>query len=218
MRTILASAAEGRRTALLLALLGGSLTEPEDFVREGFPQALRDHGIYADLSMSEMKMAWFADGSVVSRIRDAVVAPARARGHTHIWMAGISLGALAALCYAARHEEDLAGVTLITPYPATRDVLREIEAAGGLANWRPTLPPEGDLEREAWLWLIGHDSRRAPQVHCYLASGDRFAEGQRQMAQALDPACVRELPGGHDWTAWRSLWSEFLTDGKAMLQ
>ena len=34
MRTILASAAEGRRTALLLALLGGSLTEPEDFVRE----------------------------------------------------------------------------------------------------------------------------------------------------------------------------------------
>jgi len=218
MRTILASAAEGRRTALLLALLGGSLTEPEDFVREGFPQALRDRGIAADLSLSEMKMAWFADGSVVSRIRDSVVDPAKARGHARIWMAGISLGALAALCYAARHEDDLAGVTLITPYPATREVLREIEAAGGLSQWRPTVPPEGDLEREAWRWLIGRDSRRPPQVRCYLASGDRFAEGQRQMAQALDPACVRELPGGHDWAAWRLLWSEFLRDGKAVLQ
>ena len=213
MRTLLASAADGRRTALLLALLGGGLTEPEDFVREGFPQALRDHGIDADLSMSEMKMAWFADGSVVSRIRDSVVAPARARGHTRIWMAGISLGALAALCYAARHEDDLAGVTLITPYPATRDVLREIEAAGGLAHWRPSVPPEGDLEREAWRWLIDRDSRHPPQVRCYLTSGDRFVQGQRQMAQALDPGCVRELPGGHDWPAWRSLWNEFLADG-----
>ena len=218
MRTILASAADGRRTALLLALLGGSLTEPEDFVREGFPQALRDHGIDADLTMSAMKMAWFADGSVVSRIRDAVVDPAKARGNTRIWMAGISLGALAALCYAARHEDDLEGVTLITPYPATRDVLREIEAAGGIAQWQPSVPPEGDLEREAWRWLIGHDSHRPPQVRCYLASDDRFAEGQRQMAQALDPACVREIPGGHDWPAWRALWSEFLADGKAELQ
>ena len=218
MRTITDATHAGPRPALLMALLSATYSEPEDFVREGFPQALRDHGIDADLCMSEMKMSWFADGSVVDRIRDAVVGPAKASGHTRIWMAGISLGALAALCYAARHEDDLAGVTLITPYPATRDVLREIEAAGGLAQWQPSVPPEGDLEREAWRWLIGHDSRRPPQVRCYLASGDRFAEGQRQMAQALDPAYVHELPGGHDWPAWRALWDEFLADGKAELQ
>ena len=216
MRTILSSATEGRTPALLLALLSGSYSEPEDFVREGFPQAVREHGIDADLAMAEMRAAWFADGSIVERIREAIVEPARSRGHKRIWMAGISLGALAALCYAARHEGDLEGIALITPYPATRDVLREMEAAGGPARWRPVVPPEGDLEREAWRWLISHD--RGTPVRCYIATSDRFVDGQRQMAQAIDPACVRELPGGHDWPAWRSLWNEFLADEKAVLQ
>jgi pimeloyl-ACP methyl ester carboxylesterase len=216
MRTILSSATEGRTPALLLALLSGSYSEPEDFVREGFPQAVREHGIDADLAMAEMRAAWFADGSIVERIREAIVEPARSRGNKRIWMAGISLGALAALCYAARHEADLEGIALITPYPATRDVLREMEAAGGPARWHPIVPPEGDLEREAWRWLI--ERRDGTPVRCYIATGDRFVEGQRQMAQALDPACVRELPGGHDWPAWRSLWNEFLADEKAVLQ
>ena len=216
MRTILSSVAEGRTPALLLALLSGSYSEPEDFVREGFPDAVRAHGIDADIAMAEMRAAWFSDGSIVERIREAIVEPARERGHRRIWMAGISLGALAALCYAARHEGDLEGIALITPYPATRDVLREMQAAGGPARWQPMVPPEGDLEREAWRWLI--QKRGGTPVRCYIATGDRFVSGQRQMAQALDPACVRELPGGHDWPAWRSLWNQFLADGKAVLQ
>jgi pimeloyl-ACP methyl ester carboxylesterase len=61
----------------------------------------------------------------------------RERGHERIWLAGISLGGLAALSYAARHEPDVAGIVLISPYPATRDVLREVDAAGGLEHWNP---------------------------------------------------------------------------------
>jgi len=171
----------------------------------------------ASASEARVRAAWFADGSIVQRIRQSVVMPARARGHSRIWLAGISLGGLAALCYAARHEADIEGIVLISPYPATRDVLREMEAAGGLGLWKPVIPPEGDLEREAWLWLADSRPGRVP-VHCYFASSDRFAPGQRQMARALSPANVRELPGGHDWKAWRALWSEFLSERKAVLQ
>jgi enterochelin esterase-like enzyme len=178
---------------------------------------LRAQGIAADLAMAEVRAAWFADGSIVERIRESVVAPAQARGHARVWLAGISLGGLAALCYAARHEADVAGILLISPYPATRDVLREMDAAGGLGRWNPVIPPEGDLEREAWLWLAAREAGRVP-VHCYFASGDRFAPGQRRMAQTLDPSRVRELPGGHDWTAWRALWDEFLRDAAPVLQ
>lgn len=217
MRTIHAGTAEGRRPAVMLALLAGSLSEPEDLVREGFPDAVRAHGIDAELVMGETRAAWFADGSMVGRIEDAVVAPARERGHTRIWIAGISLGGLAAVCYGARHEHGFEGLALISPYPATRDVLREMEAAGGPGGWRPEIPPEGDLEREAWRWLAEGGARRA-LVHCYIATGDRFVEGQRTMASTLDPARVRELPGGHDWPAWRSLWNEFLSDRRAQLQ
>ncbi len=186
-------------------------------MREGFPAAVREQGIIAEIVMAQVRGAWFADGSIVERIRESVVLPALARGRTRIWLAGISLGGLAALSYAARHEEDIEGILLISPYPATREVLREMDEAGGLGRWRPVIPPEGDLEREAWLWLAaGRES--APPVHCYFASSDRFAPGQRRMAQTLAPERVRELPGGHDWKAWRALWTEFLCNSKAQLR
>ena len=86
-----------------------------------------------------------------------------------------------------------------------------------MERWVPAILPEGDLEREAWSWLLksgeGH-----PPVHCYFASDDRFAPGQRQMAQAVAPERVRELPGGHDWDAWLALWTEFLCNSKSALR
>ena len=217
MRTLTHSAEPGTNPDLCIALLTGSYSQPEDFVREGFPEAVRAQGIAAEIVMAEMRAAWFADGSIVERIHEHVVRPARARGHHRIWLAGISLGALASLCYAARHDEAIEGILLISPYPATREVLREMEEAGGLGRWKPVIPPQGDLEREAWMFLADR-GQGGPQVHCYFASGDRFAEGQRLMARALAPECVREVPGGHDWPAWRRLWGDFLAHSKAELR
>jgi pimeloyl-ACP methyl ester carboxylesterase len=217
MRTIQTGPEGSRRPAVMLALLAGSLSEPGDLVREGFPDAVRAHGIDAELVMGETRAAWFADGSIVDRIEDAVMAPARSRGHSRLWLAGISLGGLAAICYAARHEAGFEGLALLSPYPATREILREVEQAGGPEAWNPQMPPEGDLEREAWSWLAAGGARRTT-VCCYLASADRFIEGQRRMASTMDSARVRELSGGHDWPAWRSLWDAFLSDHKASLQ
>lgn len=215
MRTLIQPAVAGVRTELAIALLSGTYTQPEDFIREGFPAAVEAEGIAAEIVMAEVRAAWFADGSIVQRIRDHVVVPAQARGATRIWLAGISLGALAALCYAARHP-GIEGILLISPYPATRDVLDEMKEAGGLGLWKPVIPPEGDLEREAWLWL--GEPRERPQVHCYFGNADRFAEGQRLMARTLAPDNVREVPGGHDWAAWRRLWGEFLATSKSALR
>jgi pimeloyl-ACP methyl ester carboxylesterase len=217
MRTIVDSAQGEKGPAVVVALLAATFSEPEDFRREGFPQALRARGIGADLVMAELRAAWVADGSIVERIEEAIVAPARHRGLRRIWLGGISLGALAALGYAARHAEALEGLALISPYPATRTVLDEVDAAGGLEHWRPEIAEGGDLEREAWRWLARRP-QGAPAVHCYYASGDRFAEGQRRIAGALPPGAARELPGGHDWESWRALWDAFLADRGAMLQ
>lgn len=217
MRTLVEKAVPGACPTLLIALLCGTYSEPEDLAREGFAAAVGAHGIAAEIALAQMRAAWFADGTVVERIRESIVRPARSRGIERIWLGGISLGALACLCYAARHQDDLDGIVLISPYPATREVLREMEAAGGPGCWKPAIAAGGDLEREAWLWLATSREARVP-VHCYFGSEDRFAAGQRRMAEALPRERVHELPGGHDWDAWRRLWNEFLVDTRASLQ
>jgi pimeloyl-ACP methyl ester carboxylesterase len=206
MRTLIHVA--GARPVIAMGLLSGSYSTPEDFVREGFPQAVEERGFAARITMAEMRAAWFSDGSVVQRVRDSVVEPARALGMSRLWLVGISLGGLACLAYAAHHGRQIERMALLSPYPGTREVLREIDGAGGLAQWRA---PQADAnpERDAWTWLRDH-GRGAPRVDCYFASGDRFAEGQRRMADCLAPAAVHEAAGGHEWRDWRAMWDDFL--------
>lgn len=217
MRTLLEPAHDGACPDVLLVLLHGSFSEPEDFAREGFPRAAREAGVHAELVMAEARAAWFADGSIVDRLDASVMQPAAARGRSRIWLAGVSLGALAALGYAARRAGALAGIVMLAPYPGTREVLNEIDAAGGLARWQPNVPERGDLEREAWAWLRAGGHGALP-VFCYHASGDRFAEGQRRIATTLGPGASRELPGAHDWPTWRALWGAFLAERGTALQ
>lgn len=208
MRTLV-DTVPGAHAPLQLVLLSGTYSVPEDFVREGFVSAVRERGIGSDIVMAEVRMAYFAEGTVVERIRESVMEPARGRGAQRIWVAGISLGALSALAYAARHPGEIEGMLLLSPYPGTRIIQREIDAAGGLARWHPALGDASDPEREAWDWIARRPAD-APTVHCYFGSGDRFAAGQRKMAEALDPAHTREVAGGHEWKDWRWMWNDFL--------
>jgi len=196
----------GASAALHVVLLSGGFIVAEDFLREGFVARLRERGIECPVTIAEVRMAYFADASLAPRLA-AILRDVRAGGAQRVWVAGVSLGGLAALCHAAR-DDGLAGLALLSPYPGTRPVLREIERAGGLAPWAAAAEPE-DPEREAWLWL----ARRAPghpPVHAWYGSGDRFAAGQRQLAQALPGENVHEIAGGHDWADWRAMWNRFL--------
>ena len=207
MRTLVAT--HPPASAPTVALLSGAFGEPEDFLREGFVDAARASGFGAELVLAGLRAGEFADGTVVERIRDDIVAPARARGRRTIWLAGISLGGLAAIAYAARYARELAGILLLSPYPSTRPVLREMALASRSPSALAAISADGDLEREAWLWLLARGDARPP-VFCYFTSGDRFAPGQRQLAATLPSSRVHEIDGGHDWPAWRALWTDFL--------
>jgi pimeloyl-ACP methyl ester carboxylesterase len=215
MRTLIDTDASRPNPALLIVLLTGTYSEPEDFVREGFTAAVRERGIAAEIAMTGTRASEVADASIVASLHELVILPARLRGRRRVWIAGISLGALAALAYAARHESEVEGLVLLSPYPGTREVLREIDASGGLASWRPGIGAGGDVEREAWSWLGRRGA--SPPVHLYYGTRDRFADGQRRMARALGNRDAREIDGGHDWPAWREQWSLFLDEHGAAL-
>jgi pimeloyl-ACP methyl ester carboxylesterase len=191
---------------LHVVLVGGSFTEPDDFVRHGFVEALRARHPGCGVSLAAMRMAWFADESVVERLSAAVAAAGAAR----TWLAGISLGALASLCFVARSGIPVAGLVLMSPYPGTRLVQREIEQAGGLEAWSRHAQAD-DLERAAWLWLARR-APKAPPIFMYYGTQDRFAEGQRHIAAALPRDRVTEIEGGHDWPDWGTMWHLFLAE------
>ncbi|MEO7245293.1 MAG: alpha/beta hydrolase, partial [Rubrivivax sp.] len=157
------------------------------------------------------------DRSVLDRLQADVLGPARAAAPARpIWLVGISLGAFAALGVLARRPETIDGAVLIAPYPGRRPLLQRIERAGGVATWARDAAPEtpDDLEFDIWSMLAAPGTASArPPVYAAYGRADRFADGQRLLASTLPPSQVWTRPGGHDWSVWRPLWSDWLARG-----
>lgn len=199
-----------RRAQTLAILLPGALQRPEDLVQAGFVDAVRTRGLSMDLALVDLQLSYVGeagDGAALPRLHDAVVQPAR-HAYSQIWLAGISIGGFIALAYADRFSGCVDGLCLLAPYPGSRLLSNEIEAAGGLERWA-AIDAGDDTERRVWRWLQSH-GETGPQLYFGYGRQDRFASGQSKMAAALPTGCVDSVEGGHDWSAWRQLWDNFL--------
>lgn len=208
MRSLLHAAASGMVAATRIVCLPGAYHTPEDFLTAGFDHSVRERGLPIDLLFVDIEMQHLGDRCALARLKSDVVAPARALGCQSIWFAGVSLGGLIALDYAASNPDDLTGVCVLAPYLGNRMLLAEIARPPGLAAWAAGELAEADEERRIWRFL----QRRGHASRLYLGFGreDRFADAHRLMAQALPPTAVDVIPGGHDWRTWTTLWENFL--------
>ncbi len=118
----------------LVVLLAGRGGSPEDFARARFPELAGAAGVAADFLAADASLAYFLHRSVVNRLHDDVIAPARAHGYRQIWLAGISLGGTVALLYLREHPAEIQGTLLVAPYLGEPAMSREVAAAGGLAR------------------------------------------------------------------------------------
>ena len=213
LRVLTDMASPDRRAPALMVLLPGALQTPETLLEEGMAAAVRARGLALDLALVDPALSTISqatDGSVAQRLA-TLLAPAR-RQYRALWLAGISLGGFMALAHAARHPASVDGLFLLSPYPGNRLLTGAIAAAGGPAAWAAGHPVnQADDEENAWRWLArnGRAGGR-PEIHFAHAGGDRFAAGQRLMAQLLPPQRVELTDGGHDWPSWRRLWNNFL--------
>lgn len=200
----------------LAILLPGAYDTPDDFLREGFVIAVRERQLPVDLQLVDAHLGYYGDRSVIDRLRQDVVLPARQAGYRRIWLVGISLGGFGALAYAMDHSSEVDGLFLLAPYLGTRGIQKEIAASGDLLRWQPGAAATDEDERRLWLWLAqratGSTAAQPPMWQGY-GRDDRFAPAHRLLATALPAAHSQELPGGHDWTVWRALWDAFLDRG-----
>jgi hypothetical protein len=170
----------------LLVMLPGSYSLPEEFQSEGFVKIARAHKLAADLRLVDAHVRYYQDRSVIDRLAEDVIRPARA------------------------HPDDVDGVVLIAPYLGTQLTAKEITVAGGLARWPSPEVTPGDIDTILWHWLQGQTTATSAvkKLPLFLGYGeqDRFHYNDEVLRAALPASQVFTAPGGHDWPAWRAVW------------
>jgi len=199
-----------RQAPLLVVMLPGAYSLPQEFIDHGFVSSMQSLGFAADTVLADAHVGYAENGTLLERLRDDVLMPAQRDGYRRLWLVGISLGGLASLGLLMRQPELIEGVLLIAPYVGPPALLQQVAAAGGAERYADTAHPDGALEAALWVWL-GHSSPALrDKIHLYTGSQDRLISGQRLMARSLAADHVLEVPGSHDWPAWSVLWSRWL--------
>ena len=196
----------------LLVYLPGNGDSPEAFEKNGLFRSVQERGIAAEIVDVDAHLGYYTNNSLVPRLRDDVIDPARARGKRNIWLVGNSLGGLGSLMYIGKHADEIAGVVLLGPFVGDKEIIEEIERSGGLKNWDPGILREKDWKIELWVGLKEYAStgHYLPPVYLGYGKSDRFAYGQELLAENLPPERVIVIEGGHDWRTWSSLWKLFV--------
>jgi pimeloyl-ACP methyl ester carboxylesterase len=208
MHTLIDGAMHPRVAETRIVWLPGAYDSAQSFRTAGFTGAVARRGLMLDLVYVDLDLEHLGDRQALRRLRSEVVLPAREAGIT-CWLAGISLGGMLALDYAATYPEDLFGLCLLAPYLGNRMLTAEIRAAPGLAAWEPGKLAETDEERRIWRHIKTRPSNSGP-IYMGFGRSDRFAETHRLLAASLPEDCVDVIEGGHDWPTWTTLWENFL--------
>ena len=118
MDTRLEPSACAARADTLVVFLPGAYSKPDEFVREGFVEALRRRRIAADAMLVDAHLGYYDNRSIAERLDADVIAPAHARGYLAVWLVGISIGGLGALAHEATRPGGVAGIVVLAPYLA----------------------------------------------------------------------------------------------------
>lgn len=200
----------GARSDTLVVLMPGYGDRARDFHRYGLIDAMRVASIDADVVAVDAHCGCCWRRKLTQRLEVDVIARARARGYSRIWIAGISMGGQAALL-AAERLASIDGVVLLSPYLGAHPVVGQIEAAGGLRAWLP--PPGGrDAMTRVWCWLKAAGERRSFPLFLACGADERW-RSLSILASALPRERVVVAPGGHDWPTWRRVWPVLLARG-----
>jgi pimeloyl-ACP methyl ester carboxylesterase len=202
----------GGADRIMLVMLPGARDCPQDFAEQGFIHAIRKRRLRVDVVAVDAHLGYYLQRSVIDRLTTDIIAPARAKGYSRIWLMGISLGGLGSLIYAREHAAGIEGVILLAPFLGARGTIAEVARAGGLSQWQPGEITPDDDERRILAWLKSYQANDPTLPKIYLGYGtrDRFAPASIMLSERLPGRRVATVEGGHDWPTWVDLWNKLL--------
>jgi pimeloyl-ACP methyl ester carboxylesterase len=193
------------RTRGAIVLLPGFGDTPSTFAEQGFVDKLRSAAPTFDVFAADAHFGYYRRRTLIERLEGDVISPLRRRGYRELWLVGASMGGHGAIAYARMHPQDVTGLILLAPYMGPRDVVAEVQRAGGLCKYEaaPYEESADGFAREnfAWLRRMVCDEQRL-SIWLGVGDGDRLLPADRLLADALAPEHVLVLPGGHGWEVW----------------
>jgi pimeloyl-ACP methyl ester carboxylesterase len=220
-----------KRSAQLIVFLPGNRDNLYSFKKYGLIQEVERRMPDVDYVTVNAVTDYYIIGSIIARLKEDVIEPAKKNGYKKIWLVGTSLGGYGSLLYMKEHSEDIAGVVLLGPYLGRKKTVKEITESGGLLKWQDNgedlednsqeiwdeqpvywLMDEHDEQKKFWNWLKDYEQKNASLHNIILGYGksDKYAYGSRLLASILPRDQVIIVEGGHNWTTWRLLWSKIL--------
>lgn len=165
-----------------------------------------------DMVVPNTYFAYYFKRTLLIRLREDVILPAKQQGYENIWLIGVSMGGLGALLYLTEFPDDIDGVYLISPFLGYDEIIQEIETNGGLLEWQPgKYLPKEDWERMLWHWIKNYHSRSFEKP-IYLGAGkeDPYRDAHKILLDVLPEEKVIILEGNHDYDTFNTLWGTFL--------
>ena len=197
----------GATARTLLVMLPGRYGTSNQFMQEGFVDLVLKAGISLDVISADAHIGYYYNQTVIERLRQDIILPARSRGYKRIWILGISMGGMGAIWYDRTHPGDVDGLILLAPYLGDKLIIDEIEAADGMRGWRQTEQDKGDFQKEIWGLTKGYEDNQTTVGRLFLGYGqqDSFARSNSFLAGEIPVDQVATLPGSHNWPTWRLL-------------
>ena len=197
----------------LVIMLPGRGDRADIIIANGFQE--EGERLAFDTVAVDAHFGYYMKRSLLPRLREDFILPAKAAGYDNIWLLGVSMGGFGSLLYANEYPGEIDGIVLLAPYLGDPDLAREIDAGGGLAAWSGDGPAFKSYEIGVWKWLQDTTNARSgtPVILGY-GEADDGAKTFAVLADALEDSSVYTREGGHDWITWRPLWNEIATDLK----
>jgi pimeloyl-ACP methyl ester carboxylesterase len=200
----------------LVVMLHGRGGKMQDFNKAGFIDILEAAGPAAEVVTVNAHLGYYAKRTLLVRLQEDIIGPARERGIESIWLVGVSMGGFGSLLYASQHAEEISGVVLFSPFLGEEELIEEIKGAGGLEAWDPggEVDLEVDYQRALWGWLK-KNLASSDGIPLYLGFGaaEEFVTTNAVLAEAMPERSVLVGEGGHTWTTWSPLWKKFVNAG-----
>lgn len=185
----------------------------ECFDKMGFVEAVRMRGLPYDMIAPNTHFGYYNDRSLMVRLKEDVILPAKAMKYEKIWLVGTSMGGLGSILYLKAYEKDIDGVLLLGPFLGDRSLVDEIYSAGGIDQWEPgEFDEEEDWQRMLWGCLKEYleDGSVHPPIYLGIGKEDLYYRAQKLLASSLSPEHVIEISGKHRFSTFKRIWDIFL--------